>query len=80
MSDWLYAEHSGTAFLIGRQPDGIFLYEIQPSGEMGDTWHPSVEEAQQQANFQVGSTVGPWRAVSAEFANTVRKGTRLPGT
>jgi hypothetical protein len=35
MSDWLYAEHLGIIYLIATQSDGIFLYEIRPSREMG---------------------------------------------
>jgi len=79
MSDWLYAEYSGTTFLIASLSDGIFLYTIYPNGESGDTWHRNFEDAKHQATFEAGSIVGPWQAVSVEFVDTLRERTRLIG-
>lgn len=44
--------------------DGVFLYRYASDGAfVGDTWHPSVEEARGQATYEFNGDLGPWRVV-----------------
>jgi hypothetical protein len=37
------------------RPDGIFLWRNTAGGDFaGDTWHPSVDEAREQAAYEFG--------------------------
>lgn len=50
--------------VIGPQSGGIFLTRHTSDGtEVGDTWHPSVEEAKEQAIEEFGDLLGEWREV-----------------
>jgi hypothetical protein len=44
----------------------IFLYRYTSKGEpVGDTWHPTVEEPIEQAQYEYGEILGPWIEVPA---------------
>jgi hypothetical protein len=43
---------------------GVFLYGYSATGEFcGDTWHQSIEDAQNQAVYEFGDGVGEWEEV-----------------
>jgi hypothetical protein len=47
----------------------IFLYRFAKDGAFaGDTWHPDIQEAMEQAAFEYNGAVGDWRAVPQSFA------------
>jgi hypothetical protein len=52
---------------IEESPRGqIFLDRYTLKGEpVGDTWHPTVEEAIEEAQYEYGEILGPWIEVPA---------------
>lgn len=43
---------------------GVFLYRLTSNGgDAGDTWHPDVQEAKHQAEYEYGNAIGHWIAV-----------------
>jgi hypothetical protein len=50
--------------LIEAKPDGVFLTRFSADGrEVGDTWHQSIEEAQEQAAFEFDKKLSNWVVV-----------------
>jgi hypothetical protein len=61
---------SATILVIETKPDGIFLVRFALNGEIvGDTWHQTIEEAQEQAAFEYGSSLSAWAAVPADVTD-----------
>ncbi len=70
--------------LEGDEFGHAMLYCYTAAGEFaGDTWHESVELAQQAAAHEYGAAVGPWQPVPEGEGNAhdfaVRQGQRLRG-
>ena len=58
--------------LIEEKPDGIFLYRFaQDESYGGDTWHMSLEEAKEQAEYEYGESLGEWRDVPENVKDPV---------
>ena len=52
------------ALLLEARDDGVFLERFAADGtEINDTWHVSVEDAKEQADFEFGYLLGDWREV-----------------
>jgi hypothetical protein len=71
VSTYLFAQAGDAALLIEDGAEGVFLYTIR-GDFIGDTWHPNVDEAKAQASYHIGSIVGPWRPVAADFAKQLK--------
>jgi hypothetical protein len=55
---------------IEEKPDGVFLYRYDAQGEcVGDTWHMSVDDAKEQANYEYGSEVLNWQSTPQDIQN-----------
>lgn len=51
---------------------GFLLYRYTQEGHFaGDTWHMTLDDAKDQANFEFGEGLGPWRHVPAEVGDPV---------
>jgi hypothetical protein len=60
---------------IEEKPDGVFLFRFTADGQVvGDTWHMTLEEAQQQAQFEFGDLLSDWRSVPADVEDLVAFG------
>jgi hypothetical protein len=62
------------------------MYRFTNSGEFcGDTWHRTIADADKQAAYEYGSTVGAWVEIPASeqddvaYAARLAKENRLPG-
>lgn len=62
-----------TVLLIRAGQDaGFLLYRYTQDGQFaGDTWHMTLDEAKDQADFEFGEGLGPWRSVPEEVADPV---------
>jgi hypothetical protein len=55
---------SAVVVLIEPKPSGIFLVRFAADGQVvGDTWHRTIEDAQEQATFEFGSLLSNWMTV-----------------
>jgi hypothetical protein len=60
---------------IEQKTDGIFLFRFAFDGQVvGDTWHGSVEEAKQQAQFEFSDLLLDWRSVPEDVEDIVSFG------
>lgn len=58
--------------LVEARTDGVFLFRFTDDGGFGgDTWHGSIEEAKQQAQYEYGTMADEWREVPDEITNVV---------
>jgi hypothetical protein len=56
--------------LLEEHTDGFFLIRYAADGSFaGDTWHSSLEEAQEQASFEFGDLLTGWRTVDCEASD-----------
>jgi hypothetical protein len=54
------------------EDDGVFLYRFAADGAFaGDTWHQTVEEAQEQATFEFASAISNWIAIPPDEEDAV---------
>jgi hypothetical protein len=54
------------------QDAGFMLYRYAQNGQFaGDTWHLTLDEAREQADFEFGEGLSPWRTVPEEIADPV---------
>lgn len=59
--------------LIDHRADGVFLLRYAEDAIFaGDTWHPSVEEAKEQAMDEYGLALQDWQAVPDGESDPVR--------
>ena len=66
-SDQRYLLPRARIVLIEHRPDGVFLYRYAVDGTFaGDTWHPTLDEAREQALFEYGDALGKWRPIPAD--------------
>jgi hypothetical protein len=57
---------------IEETPDGVFLFRFTANGQVvGDTWHMTVEEAKEQAQFEFGDLLSDWESVPADVKDIV---------
>ena len=50
--------------VLVENPDGFFIYRFNDAGQcVGDTWHPTSLDAQQQATYEFGESLGEWIAI-----------------
>jgi hypothetical protein len=62
---------------IEEKPDGVFLFRFTAKGEVaGDTWHMTVEEAQEQALYEFGELLCEWIPVPPDVEDMVSFGLR----
>jgi hypothetical protein len=60
------------------KPDGIFLERFdETGGDAGDSWHQSIEEAEEQAREEYGESVGVWTPVPESEEDVFAFGLRL---
>lgn len=71
VADSMFARVGQTILLIEPTADGVSLFEVRPDGFIGDTWHPTVEEARAQASYSAGRIVGPWQPIPAEVEDKI---------
>ena len=65
--------------VIEEKSEGVFLSRFTADGqEVGDTWHRSAEEAQEQARFEYGELLGDWKLVPADVDDVVSFGLNAP--
>lgn len=58
--------------LIRANKSGIFLERFTSNGELtGDTWHMSVEDAQEQAQFEYQVPISQWKEIPLEQKDPV---------
>lgn len=58
--------------IIEEKSDGVFLFRFTADGQVvGDTWHMTVEEAKQQADFEFPGLLSDWKSVPAEVEDVV---------
>jgi len=61
--------------LIEKKKDGVFLFRFTAEGRcVGDTWHQTVDEAQQQAKFEFENLLSDWKIVPAEVSDVIAFG------
>lgn len=59
--------------LLEQKGYDYFLYRLTEKGHyVGDTWHLSIEQAKQQAEFEFGKALGEWRAVPEDVEDTLQ--------
>jgi len=65
---------AAAAILVIRQKsDGFFLHRYSTDGEPGgDTWHQSLDAAQQQANYEFCGHFAGWAGVPKEVSDPVQ--------
>jgi len=62
---------------IEEKPDGVFLFRFTADGQVvGDTWHMTVEEAQQQARFEFPNLLSEWKSVPDDVDDLIAFGLR----
>jgi hypothetical protein len=56
--------------LVANEDPGAMLFRYTAYGEFGgDTWHPSVDEAQEQAIYEYGDALLEWIEVGDDVAD-----------
>lgn len=71
--DFRHEMNPASVRLIGKQSDGVFLYRFDSEGQVvGDTWHRSIEEAKEQAQFEYGNLISEWKQVPPEIEDVVQ--------
>jgi len=51
---------------IEETPEGVFLFRFTADGQIvGDTWHRTIAEAQEQAHFEFPGLLSTWKSVPA---------------
>jgi len=56
-----------SVLLIERSEDGVLLIRYAANGQFaGDTWHSTVEEAKEQALFEFGESLSPWKDIPVD--------------
>ena len=58
--------------VIEKIPDGIFLIRYTQDGSFaGDTWHKTVEDAKNQANYEYGKLLREWQSLSNDVTDII---------
>ena len=61
------------------ESDGRYLFRFAADGkEVGDTWHQTIEDAKDQADFEYEDLLGEWREVPPEVGDPVALALGLP--
>lgn len=60
------------ALVIETTPEGVSLERYSATGEFaGDTWHPTVDEAVGQAEFEFPGRLTAWRSVPRDVDDAI---------
>ena len=52
--------------------EGVSLYRYAADGTFGgDTWHPTQDEAREQARFEYGDALGRWHLIPPETGDSI---------
>lgn len=63
--------------IIENRSDGIFLTRYDSGGNpLGDTWHVTIEEAKEQANYEFGIRQLHWISISDDITDVVAFGAK----
>lgn len=63
---------SSAVLIIEENNDGIFLFRYTAEGAcVSDTWHTSVEEAKEQAEFEFDGHISSWKEVPLDIDDEV---------
>lgn len=58
--------------VIEASEDGVLLLRYAASGRFaGDTWHPTVDEAKEQATYEFGGGALAWKEIPADVNDVV---------
>lgn len=58
--------------MLEENSDGIFLFRLgEDGGNVGDTWHTSIEDAKAQAEYEYGDGLGEWKQMPPEITDPV---------
>lgn len=61
-----------SVLVIEETTDGFYLYRYTDKGDFsGETWHPSLKEAKEQAGFEYEDSMGDWREVPENVKDPV---------
>jgi hypothetical protein len=61
-----------SALLIEADEPGAFLYRFTSNGALvGDTWHMTVAEAQEQTTYEYGELLSEWKPVPPDIQDPV---------
>ena len=64
---------------IEEMPDGVFLTRYADDGSaVGDTWHITLADAQQQAHYEFGDSLSEWKSVPPDVKDPVSYGLTNP--
>ena len=64
--------------LIEVETDGVFLFRLTADGLFaGDTWHQSIQEAQEQAKFEFGPDLSNWTPVPSDVEDMIAYARKL---
>jgi hypothetical protein len=75
----LFTRAGPTALIIEETPEGCFLYSFGGDGFVGDTWHPSIAEAKEQATQFFGKNSIPiWTPVPESVTDLADFARRIP--
>ena len=59
--------------ILEQAPGAVFLWRLSAAlEEISDTWHPTVEEALEQANFEYEGVLGDWVEIGPEVQDAKR--------
>lgn len=58
-----------TGLVVEETSEGYYLYSFPEAGIEGDTWHPTIQEAKEQATYQFGLLDLEWAAVPDDVAD-----------
>jgi hypothetical protein len=65
--------------VIAEKPSGVFLVRFTADGRFaGDTWHPTVQEAKEQAIFEFADRLSEWQFVPNDVEDVVAFGLKSP--
>jgi hypothetical protein len=59
--------------VIDPQSDGAFLYTLEANGSTWDSWHFTVQDAKEQANFDAGIAIETWRPIPVHLTTTAAR-------
>jgi hypothetical protein len=63
---------AASVLLIEKSENGVLLIRFAADGQFaGDTWHPNIGEAKEQAVFEFGRFVSAWKEVPTDVNDVV---------
>ena len=71
MSERLVALADDAVLIIEQRKDKVRLIETWPDGFTADTWHPTIDDAREQAAQWWSPRISEWYTVPAQIADPV---------